>query len=51
MSFIREIGRDEMYIKYVHQLVNVGIETTSLLCRLNAIHRLTYNLKTTWRLP
>lgn len=24
MNFIREIGREEMYIKYVHQLVNVG---------------------------
>ena len=23
MNFIRRIGRDEMYIKYVHQLVNV----------------------------
>lgn len=23
MNFIREIGREEMYIKYVHQLVNV----------------------------
>jgi len=27
MNFIRRIGRDEIYIKYVHQLVNV-----SLLC-------------------
>jgi dedicator of cytokinesis protein 3 len=25
MNFIRRIGRDEMYIKYVHQLVNVCI--------------------------
>jgi dedicator of cytokinesis protein 3 len=24
MNFIRDIGREEMYIKYVHQLVNVG---------------------------
>lgn len=24
MNFIRRIGRDEIYIKYVHQLVNVG---------------------------
>lgn len=24
MNFIRRIGRDEMYIKYVHQLVNVS---------------------------
>ena len=25
MNFIRRIGRDEIYIKYVHQLVNVGV--------------------------
>jgi len=25
MNFIRRIGRDEIYIKYVHQLVNVSI--------------------------
>lgn len=24
MNFIRRIGKDEIYIKYVHQLVNVG---------------------------
>jgi len=24
MNFIRDIGREEMYIKYVHQLVNVS---------------------------
>ena len=24
MNFIRRIGRDEIYIKYVHQLVNVS---------------------------
>jgi dedicator of cytokinesis protein 3 len=24
MNFIREIGREEMYVKYVHQLVNVS---------------------------
>jgi hypothetical protein len=24
MNFIRVIGRDEIYIKYVHQLVNVS---------------------------
>lgn len=23
MNFIRRIGKDEIYIKYVHQLVNV----------------------------
>jgi hypothetical protein len=25
MNFIRRIGRNEMYIKYVHQLVNVSV--------------------------
>lgn len=25
MNFIRRIGRDEIYIKYVHQLVNVSL--------------------------
>ena len=34
MNFIRRIGRDEIYIKYVHQLVNVSgctlIRTSSL---------------------
>ena len=25
MNFIRRIGRDEIYIKYVHQLVNVSV--------------------------
>ena len=29
MNFIRRIGRDEIYIKYVHQLVNVGGVVTS----------------------
>ncbi len=24
MNFIRRIGRDEIYVKYVHQLVNVS---------------------------
>ncbi len=27
MNFIRRIGRDEIYIKYVHQLVNVCSES------------------------
>jgi len=26
MNFIRRIGRDEIYIKYVHQLVNVCLK-------------------------
>lgn len=28
MNFIRRIGRDEIYIKYVHQLVNVCFNTS-----------------------
>lgn len=28
MNFTREIGRDEMYIKYVHQLANVSTENS-----------------------
>ena len=28
MNFIRRIGRDEIYIKYVHQLVNVSLILT-----------------------
>jgi dedicator of cytokinesis protein 3 len=28
MNFIRRIGRDEIYIKYVHQLVNVRLAYT-----------------------
>ena len=29
MNFIRRIGRDEIYIKYVHQLVNVSPTTVT----------------------
>lgn len=29
MNFIRRIGRDEIYIKYVHQLVNVSLDSAS----------------------
>lgn len=29
MNFIRRIGRDEIYIKYVHQLVNVSYQFQS----------------------
>jgi hypothetical protein len=29
MNFIRRIGRDEIYIKYVHQLVNVSFPIKS----------------------
>ena len=30
MNFIRDIGREEMYIKYVHQLVNVSSLTAAM---------------------
>ncbi len=30
MNFIRRIGRDEIYIKYVHQLVNVSVSDWSI---------------------
>jgi dedicator of cytokinesis protein 3 len=30
MNFIRRIGRDEIYIKYVHQLVNVSLSRKML---------------------
>lgn len=30
MNFIRRIGRDEIYIKYVHQLVNVSVQSLIL---------------------
>lgn len=33
MNFIRRIGRDEIYIKYVHQLVNVSFHVLQY-CRL-----------------
>ena len=37
MNFIRRIGRDEIYIKYVHQLVNVSISICFiLLCSTNS---------------
>jgi hypothetical protein len=32
MNFIRRIGRDEIYIKYVHQLVNVMYTPLLTLC-------------------
>lgn len=31
MNFIRRIGRNEIYIKYVHQLVNVCYEHSPAL--------------------
>ena len=34
MNFIRRIGRNEIYIKYVHQLVDVSVNFTSYLVPL-----------------
>ena len=34
MNFIRRIGRNEIYIKYVHQLVDVSVNLTSNLIPL-----------------
>jgi dedicator of cytokinesis protein 3 len=34
MNFIRRIGRNEIYIKYVHQLVDVSVTLTSYLLPL-----------------
>ena len=34
MNFIRRIGRNEIYIKYVHQLVDVGVIFTLFLLPL-----------------
>lgn len=51
MNFIRRIGRDEIYIKYVHQLVNVrGIFCNSVLYT-DTVSRCTSNHKTTLRQP
>jgi dedicator of cytokinesis protein 3 len=35
MNFIRRIGRDEIYIKYVHQLVNVSAFSSLRRLKLN----------------
>lgn len=37
MNFTREIGRDEMYIKYVHQLANVSALVSSSIQTLNGL--------------
>ena len=49
MNFIRRIGRDEIYIKYVHQLVNVGVILPfPVCCSLpESADRCICNLKTT----
>jgi dedicator of cytokinesis protein 3 len=36
MNFIRRIGRDEIYIKYVHQLVNVSCRPHTDLLKLTS---------------
>lgn len=46
MNFIRRIGRDEMYIKYVHQLVNVRLTFRIGTHCLNQPPRCTSNPKT-----
>lgn len=52
MNFIRRIGRDEIYIKYVHQLVNVSVLHPPLFLTLYLnLYRCTCNLKTTLRRP
>jgi dedicator of cytokinesis protein 3 len=48
MNFIRRIGRDEIYIKYVHQLVNVW-NPRSFFVFITKFRRCTFNLKIMWR--
>lgn len=40
MNFIRRIGRDEIYIKYVHQLVNVSLGSASAGQRLTRVEQM-----------
>ena len=51
MNFIRRIGRDEIYIKYVHQLVNVGVVKSNVTTSGFDVRpcRCIFNLKTMWR--
>ena len=52
MNFIRRIGRDEIYIKYVHQLVNVSVIPPAIFDSLSvSVDRCICNLKTTSRRP
>ena len=37
MNFIRRIGRNEIYIKYVHQLVDVCVAFTLYILLLSLI--------------
>lgn len=52
MNFIRRIGRDEIYIKYVHQLVNVRFDFSIHLFwhRLRNGSRCICKARTSWRL-
>jgi hypothetical protein len=52
MNFIRDIGREEMYIKYVHQLVNVGGGRDFRFVSPDTYHpfRPICNLKIMWKL-
>lgn len=54
MNFIRRIGRDEIYIKYVHQLVNVGgVVTSDVMSLLQFLmvcpYRCIFNPRIMWR--
>jgi hypothetical protein len=50
MNFIRRIGRDEIYIKYVHQLVNVSVFAVIIepAIKLRS-HRCIFKAKITWK--
>ncbi len=50
MNFIRRIGRNEIYIKYVHQLVNVSFPTHNFALRISLLLRCTSKITTTLRL-
>lgn len=45
MNFIRRIGRDEIYIKYVHQLVNVSTHGLFIHRLVSLYSRCTFKLK------
>lgn len=51
MNFIRRIGRDEIYIKYVHQLVNVSLSRKMLQSLLSPALRCICKVKTTSKQP
>jgi hypothetical protein len=51
MNFIRRIGRDEIYIKYVHQLVNVGVVKSNDIASVLMVcpYRCIFSPKIMWR--